>query len=162
MATNSQINDLTQQSKGFFPNRQPLMSFLALSPSTHAPYIPKPEVPLPDRQLGFLTLAPTVSVSHPKIRHHSISHLIRPLPLTHGHHEPVALDAATTTMPTTFESEPKARRSSSISSDGSLNEKKGRLRFLKLGPVHWGEHQGSHKEDFHVVEEEVISPQSQS
>ncbi|KAK3329477.1 hypothetical protein B0H66DRAFT_526864 [Apodospora peruviana] len=39
-------------------------------------------------------------------------------------------------------------RTSSLSSDGS----KTRLRFLKLGPVHWGEHQDSdHQADFHEV-----------
>ncbi|KAI5925029.1 hypothetical protein F4810DRAFT_708834 [Camillea tinctor] len=37
-----------------------------------------------------------------------------------------------------------SRRSSSLSSVGSL-------RFLKLGPVHWGEHPGEHKGDFHEV-----------
>ncbi|KAK6949256.1 hypothetical protein Daesc_009330 [Daldinia eschscholtzii] len=40
-----------------------------------------------------------------------------------------------------------ARRSSSQSSVGSA----GSLRFLKLGPVHYGEHPGEHKEDFHEV-----------
>ncbi|KAI1652411.1 hypothetical protein F4813DRAFT_394720 [Daldinia decipiens] len=47
-----------------------------------------------------------------------------------------------------------ARRSSSQSSVGSVNS----LRFLKLGPVHYGEHPGEHKEDFHevAVEEEKI------
>jgi hypothetical protein len=34
------------------------------------------------------------------------------------------------------------RRSSSISSG---------YKVLKLGPVHWGEHQDDHKEDFHEV-----------
>lgn len=36
------------------------------------------------------------------------------------------------------------RRSSSQSSSGSL-------RFLKLGPVHWGEHVDAHKDDYHEV-----------
>ncbi|KAI1342828.1 hypothetical protein F5Y15DRAFT_412503 [Xylariaceae sp. FL0016] len=36
------------------------------------------------------------------------------------------------------------RRTSSVSSAGSV-------RILKLGPVHWGEHQGDHKDDFHEV-----------
>ncbi|KAH9893036.1 hypothetical protein F4778DRAFT_784491 [Xylariomycetidae sp. FL2044] len=36
------------------------------------------------------------------------------------------------------------RRSSSISSESGL-------RFLKLGPVHFGEHPGENKEDFHDV-----------
>ncbi|KAI0849605.1 hypothetical protein F5Y00DRAFT_54441 [Daldinia vernicosa] len=40
-----------------------------------------------------------------------------------------------------------ARRSSSQSSVGSVNS----LRFLKLGPVHYGEHPGEHKEDYHEV-----------
>ncbi|OTA92400.1 hypothetical protein M434DRAFT_31918 [Hypoxylon sp. CO27-5] len=40
-----------------------------------------------------------------------------------------------------------ARRSSSQSSGSSS----GSLRFLKLGPVHWGEHPGEHKEDYHEV-----------
>ncbi|KAI0103443.1 hypothetical protein F4814DRAFT_431477 [Daldinia grandis] len=40
-----------------------------------------------------------------------------------------------------------ARRSSSQSSVGSASS----LRFLKLGPVHYGEHPGEHKEDFHEV-----------
>ncbi|KAI1077381.1 hypothetical protein F5B20DRAFT_583378 [Whalleya microplaca] len=55
--------------------------------------------------------------------------------------------------PTTSSSYPTAqsikpahtsRRSSSLSSVGSL-------RFLKLGPVHYGEHPGEHKEDYHDV-----------
>lgn len=42
-----------------------------------------------------------------------------------------------------------ARRSSSAS---SFNSQSGTsLRFLKLGPVHYGEHPGEHKEDFHEV-----------
>ncbi|RYP58319.1 hypothetical protein DL769_009012 [Monosporascus sp. CRB-8-3] len=42
------------------------------------------------------------------------------------------------------------RRSSSTSSSEAKS-----LRFLKLGPVHWGEHPGEHKEDFHEVTNEV-------
>jgi len=37
-----------------------------------------------------------------------------------------------------------ARRSSSLSSSGSM-------KILKLGPVHWGEHVDEHKDDFHEV-----------
>ncbi|KAI8962001.1 hypothetical protein F5Y11DRAFT_347956 [Daldinia sp. FL1419] len=44
-----------------------------------------------------------------------------------------------------------ARRSSSQSSVGSVSS----LRFLKLGPVHYGEHPGEHKEDFHEVAVDV-------
>ncbi|KAI0895911.1 hypothetical protein F4806DRAFT_496815 [Annulohypoxylon nitens] len=39
------------------------------------------------------------------------------------------------------------RRSSSQSSSASA----GSLRFLKLGPVHYGEHPDEHKEDYHEV-----------
>ncbi|CAJ2500101.1 Uu.00g029540.m01.CDS01 [Anthostomella pinea] len=50
--------------------------------------------------------------------------------------------------PTTQSTAPGlARRSSSLGSQSSA----GSLRFLKLGPVHWGEHQGEHKDDFHEV-----------
>ncbi|KAJ1327513.1 hypothetical protein MN608_06841 [Microdochium nivale] len=37
-----------------------------------------------------------------------------------------------------------SRRSSSLSSEGGM-------KVLKLGPVHWGEHVGEHKADFHEV-----------
>ncbi|KAK4193389.1 hypothetical protein QBC35DRAFT_104624 [Podospora australis] len=37
------------------------------------------------------------------------------------------------------------RRASSLSSDAS------KFRFLKLGPVHWGEHRDEDKTDFHEV-----------
>ncbi|KAI0384093.1 hypothetical protein F5Y04DRAFT_278092 [Hypomontagnella monticulosa] len=42
------------------------------------------------------------------------------------------------------------RRSSSQSSSGSL-------RFLKLGPVHWGEHVDAHKDDYHEVAVEDLA-----
>ncbi|KAK8075217.1 hypothetical protein PG997_009880 [Apiospora hydei] len=40
---------------------------------------------------------------------------------------------------------PGSRRTSSLGSEKSF-------RYLKLGPVHWGEHTDEHKEDFHHVE----------
>ncbi|XXH05673.1 DNA-directed RNA polymerase II core subunit rpo21 [Hypoxylon texense] len=40
------------------------------------------------------------------------------------------------------------RRSSSASSSSSSQTS---LRFLKLGPVHFGEHPDEHKEDYHEV-----------
>ncbi|KAI0178773.1 hypothetical protein GGR52DRAFT_533410 [Hypoxylon sp. FL1284] len=45
---------------------------------------------------------------------------------------------------------PHARRSSSASSLGSQSSKSSQ-RFLKLGPVHFGEHPDEHKEDYHEV-----------
>jgi hypothetical protein len=56
--------------------------------------------------------------------------------------------------PTTSQSYPTAqtsikpagpRRSSSTASEAKSP------RYLKLGPVHWGEHPDEHKEDFHEV-----------
>ncbi len=43
------------------------------------------------------------------------------------------------------------RRSSSTSTSSETKS----LRFLKLGPVHWGEHPDEHKEDWHEVTNEV-------
>lgn len=165
MATlsNAQINELTEASQGFVPQAAdvPLRNFLSLIPTTSAPYVPKLERPLPERRLsGFLTLAPTTSASYPQAprsRHQSVSHLTRPLPLTHGAmpDEPIAAPRSMSSSVVSL-SEPKSRRSSSMSSDGSVG--KARLRFLKLGPVHWGEHQGDHKEDWHELDEDAISP----
>ncbi|EGS19222.1 uncharacterized protein CTHT_0058470 [Thermochaetoides thermophila DSM 1495] len=43
------------------------------------------------------------------------------------------------------------RRTSSLSSEDSSTASRARLRFLKLNPVHWGEHLDDHKGDFHDV-----------
>ncbi|KAF4783946.1 hypothetical protein HER10_EVM0002101 [Colletotrichum scovillei] len=69
----------------------------------------------------FLSLAPTTSSSYPFRQQQQA--------------------AATTT---TTEPAPLKRRTSSMSSDGSNG-----LRFLKLGPVHYGEHPDEHKSDWH-------------
>lgn len=42
------------------------------------------------------------------------------------------------------------RRTSSASTDAGVVPAS--QRFLKLGPVHWGEHLDDHKEDWHAVE----------
>jgi len=97
-----------------------------------------------ERQPTFLSLAPTTSASYPqapKPRQRSIGPA-----LTAGALAGVAEEAAL--MPT--------RRTNSMSSDGSASTvKTQRLRFLKLGPVHWGEHPDEHKGDWHeaVIEE---------
>ncbi|KZZ93790.1 hypothetical protein AAL_05506 [Moelleriella libera RCEF 2490] len=41
------------------------------------------------------------------------------------------------------------QRSSSTSSSSSSGSSSSGHRILKLGPVHWGEHQGEHQGDFH-------------
>ncbi|KAK1963263.1 hypothetical protein LY78DRAFT_660499 [Colletotrichum sublineola] len=70
----------------------------------------------------FLSLAPTTSSSYP------------------FRAQPTA-DAA--------EPAPIKRRTSSVSSDASKNGAASGLRFLKLGPVHYGEHPDEHQSDWH-------------
>ncbi|KUJ24205.1 uncharacterized protein LY89DRAFT_662959 [Mollisia scopiformis] len=87
----------------------------------------------------FLSLAPTTSASYPT------------LPKTTTPKSPVqtaiagtdaAVEAAIPALP--VDVEPKTRRSSSLSSNGSLMSKR---RFLKLGPVHFGEGDGDWSEE---------------
>ncbi|KAL0935230.1 uncharacterized protein CTRU02_209821 [Colletotrichum truncatum] len=68
----------------------------------------------------FLSLAPTTSSSYPFRVQQQTAAVAEPAPLK--------------------------RRTSSVSSAG--NGAPG-LRFLKLGPVHYGEHPDEHKEDWH-------------
>lgn len=91
------------------------------------------------RPSTFLSLTPNTSESHPrtqKAKDTTVS----------------ALTADALTQATKEGDSPvlmaKQHRTSSLSSDGS----KTRLRFLKLGPVHWGEHQGAENQgDWHEV-----------
>ncbi|KAK3943722.1 hypothetical protein QBC46DRAFT_253493 [Diplogelasinospora grovesii] len=86
------------------------------------------------RPSTFLSLAPKTSESYPRTQKPAA-------PLTAE-----ALAEATKAQEEAH-IELMKRRTSSLSSDGS----KSRLRFLKLGPVHWGEHQDDHKGDWHEV-----------
>ncbi|KAF9875788.1 hypothetical protein CkaCkLH20_06720 [Colletotrichum karsti] len=70
----------------------------------------------------FLSLAPTTSSSYP-FKAQQTTAVASPAP-----------------------EQPLKRRTSSVSSAGSSNNG---LRFLKLGPVHYGEHPDEHKEDWH-------------
>ncbi|KAG6216745.1 hypothetical protein E4U50_005121 [Claviceps purpurea] len=70
----------------------------------------------------FLSLAPATSASYPRA---PVSR-----PQVPGQEAPVS-----------------HRRTSSSASSASASTT--RHRILKLGPVHWGEHQDDHKEDFH-------------
>jgi hypothetical protein len=84
----------------------------------------------------FLSLAPTTSASYPT------------LPKSPTPKSPVqkAVDGAdAATLPALpVETDIKTRRSSSLSSNGSLMSKR---RFLKLGPVHFGEGDGDWSEE---------------
>jgi len=99
------------------------------------------------RQYTFLTLAPTTSASYPTA------------PLKSTISPPAKVDTVDDTkvdstdaaavipaVPTADGAEPlKTRRSSSLSSEGSSGAAK--KRFLKLGPVHFGEGDGDWSED---------------
>ncbi|KAF3764693.1 hypothetical protein M406DRAFT_340244 [Cryphonectria parasitica EP155] len=79
--------------------------------------------------LNFLPLGPVTSASFPKAQQ------TKPA-------EPATAAAAAQSA-----AEHK-RRSSSLSSDG----KSSGYRVLKVAPVHFGEHAGDHKDDWHEVE----------
>jgi hypothetical protein len=88
------------------------------------------------RPSTFLSLAPSTSESYPR---------------TPRVKQPLTAEALTQAtqqqQPQASEEELAKRRTSSLSSDAS------KFRFLKLGPVHWGEHQGEgeNNTDFHEV-----------
>ncbi|KAK4229702.1 hypothetical protein QBC38DRAFT_83754 [Podospora fimiseda] len=85
----------------------------------------------PRRPSTFLSLAPSTSDSYPR------------KPQT----QPLTAEALAEINSVTAAAQ-KQRRASSLSSDAS----KGQFRFLKLGPVHFGEHiDENDKGDFHEV-----------
>ncbi|KAF4966009.1 hypothetical protein FZEAL_10707 [Fusarium zealandicum] len=75
---------------------------------------------------SFLSLAPATSPSYPK------------KPVARAHVRAVNIESSRPAPP---------RRTSSESSSSSSNG----YRILKLGPVHYGEHAGVHKHDFHDI-----------
>ncbi|KAK8104266.1 uncharacterized protein PG998_011299 [Apiospora kogelbergensis] len=58
---------------------------------------------------------------------------------------PTTSDNHPTTQKASVDRPAGSRRTSSLGSEKSF-------AYLKLGPVHWGEHQDDHKDDFHHVE----------
>ncbi|KAK4157741.1 hypothetical protein C8A00DRAFT_39890 [Chaetomidium leptoderma] len=83
------------------------------------------------RPSTFLSLAPKTSESYPR---------------TQRAKQPLTAEVlAEATKEKDADAESLKRRTSSLSSDAS------KLRFLRLGPVHWGEHQDDNKADFHEV-----------
>ncbi|KAE8443275.1 hypothetical protein EG329_002063 [Mollisiaceae sp. DMI_Dod_QoI] len=87
----------------------------------------------------FLSLAPTTSASYPSTPKSPTlkSPVQKPVAVADA-----AAEAATPVLP--VDAEHKTRRSSSLSSNGSLMAKR---RFLKLGPVHFGEGDGDWSEE---------------
>ncbi|TLS28779.1 hypothetical protein PpBr36_00321 [Pyricularia pennisetigena] len=88
---------------------------------------------------GFLQLAPTTSNSYPQVQRSQ-------QPKTEA--EPAAAAAVPSPAESNATSSPQPvqRRSSSLSSSSSNDG----MRFLKLGPVHWGEHMEDDQGDFAV------------
>lgn len=86
------------------------------------------------RPSTFLSLAPKTSDSYPRAQQQK-SAAVPIKPLTAEALAEVATGAA----------DANKRRASSLSSDAS------KFRFLKLGPVHWGEHRDEDKNDFYEV-----------
>ncbi|KAK3336760.1 hypothetical protein B0T19DRAFT_437483 [Cercophora scortea] len=90
------------------------------------------------RPSTFLSLAPKTSESYPRTQQQQA----KPK-------EPIALTADALAAATKQDEASAAlakQRTSSLSSNGSKQ-----FRYLKLGPVHWGEHQDSHQGDWHEV-----------
>lgn len=91
------------------------------------------------RPSTFLSLAPNTSDSYPRAQ--KPKETSAPLTVDALKEQEQHVSAAAVIPP-------KQHRTSSLSSDGS----KTRLRFLKLGPVHWGEHQNAEQQcDWHEV-----------
>jgi len=87
-----------------------------------------------DRPLGdFLTLAPTVSASYP----------------TKEQAESPVSTALSSPDPAASAGNAFGRRRSSTTSSSSSQPQS--LRFLKLAPVHYGQHVGQENVDFHEV-----------
>ncbi|KAK0747856.1 hypothetical protein B0T21DRAFT_277202 [Apiosordaria backusii] len=86
------------------------------------------------RPSTFLSLAPSTSESYPRNQQKQEA---TPAPLT--------AEALAAVPVVQQQQDEQKRRASSLSSDAS------KFRFLKLGPVHWGEHQDGVKEDFYEV-----------
>jgi hypothetical protein len=104
-------------------------------------------IPMP---AGFLSLAPTTSSSYPLAATKSAVPASTP-----ASSEPDAADAALPLTPTALAQVPVVvvadatkQRTESHSSTGSSQSGAG-LRYLKLGPVHQGEHLDGAKGDWH-------------
>jgi len=84
---------------------------------------------------NFLSLAPTTSASYPTVAKAPKSPEYKPVATADG--------LVTTPALPVVDADHKTRRSSSLSSTGSLAKQ----RFLKLGPVHFGEGNGDWSEE---------------
>jgi len=107
-------------------------------------FVPAAEEAQQQRPHTFLSLAPTTSASFPINK--------SPVPQSPVRIQTPPVDsipAQATQIATAIDEVLKQRRSSSLSSDGSVQKK----RFLKLGPVHFGEGDGKGDWSEEVLEE---------
>ncbi|CZS98958.1 uncharacterized protein RAG0_07493 [Rhynchosporium agropyri] len=111
---------------------------LALSFAGQENNVPAAEERAQESIHRFLSLAPTTSASYPLMKASPAAKAVS------SGNQPAVADEALVTAAMPIE---KNRRSSSLSSDGSLMQKR---RFLKLGPVHFGVSEGDWSEE--VVE----------
>jgi len=117
-------------------------------------FVPAAEEAQQERPHTFLTLAPTTSASYPLIKSTTPQ---SPIPLRTPNNTQTDPTPSTTTQntlgtaptPEAIDEILKQRRSSSLSSDGSVQKR----RFLKLGPVHFGEGDGKGDWSEEVLEE---------
>ncbi|EFW99463.1 hypothetical protein CMQ_7831 [Grosmannia clavigera kw1407] len=130
---NAEILALASQVQNFLPetaDRQPSF-FLSLAPATSASY-PRPKKAV----VAPVGAAVAAAVSEKKELSDSTTVVA------------AAMTSVEEAVPE--KTSVKQRRSSSLSSSDSI--KSGPVfRFLKLGPVHWGEHLDDHQQDWNEV-----------
>ncbi|KAF4620136.1 hypothetical protein G7Y89_g14687 [Cudoniella acicularis] len=113
---------------------------LALASSGQENFMPAAEEAQQDLPHKFLSLAPTVSASYPSSPkpRSSIATPLSPSAQTPDNNQ--VEPTAAIPEPKVLDSDlSKSRRSSSMSSEGSNAGLNQRRRFLRLGPVHYGE-----------------------
>jgi len=121
---------------------------LALAFSGSENFVSAAEEREQERPHTFLSLAPTTSSSYPTTPVVKSPAAKSPEQVAVSNDKAAVTEAALSeALATPVVPAEKTRRSSSLSSDGSLMQKK---RFLKLGPVHFGAGTGDWSED--VVE----------
>ncbi|KAK5663537.1 hypothetical protein OQA88_3968 [Cercophora sp. LCS_1] len=103
---------------------------------------PAPFPPVRRLPTAFLSLAPNTSDSYPRAQ--AKTKAAEPLTADNLAAVEKKIEPVTVGQPAL---DATKRRTSSLSSDGS----KSNFRFLKLGPVHYGEHQDESKGDFFEV-----------
>ncbi|OAA62050.1 hypothetical protein SPI_04909 [Niveomyces insectorum RCEF 264] len=137
-SSEAELLALSAQAKNFIPlaaDKRPSV-FLSLAPATSNSY------PQPKKASAAAAAAATADAT-------AVSAPVSTAPSGEDATATAAAAAAVTDAATTDDvaGDVKQRRSSSLSSTHS-NKRASGLRFLKLGPVHWGEHLDDHQQDW--------------